>query len=503
MYFARIAFIFTLFFTLTSGAGEPRLADAIEQADWTAVESLLDKNRHEVNAQQADNMTALHWAAWHDRLDICKTLVERGADVQAHNRYGVTPLAIACLNGNAEMVRLLLSSGADGNATLNGGETALMTAARTGRLAVVRALLEHGANVNAKEHRGQTAIMWAAAEGHADVVAHLLRAGANYPMSLKSGFTAFYFAVREGHAEVVELFLAQGQDVNEVMQPQTAGNRIVRRGTSPLILAIENGHFELAASLLEKGADPNDQRSGFTPLHVISWVRKPNLGDGVDGDPPPTGSGTMTSLQLVDNLVEHGADVNARLRRGRSGKGRLNHKGATPFLFAADTADVPLMKKLLDLGADPTIANADGCPPLLAAAGIGTYAPGEEAGAEEEALAAVRLLLDLGADINAVDKKGETAMHGAAYKSLPKMVALLSEHGADIKIWNTKNRYGWTPLLIAEGYRPGNFKPAAATIEAIHRAMRAAGVEPPPDSAPRPPRRNDNYSKKKNPEQKK
>ena len=137
------------------------------------------------------------------------------------------------------------------------------------------------------------------------------------------------------------------------------------------------------------------------------------------------------------------------------------------------------MRLLLELGADPTLTNADRCSPLLAAAGIGTLAPGEEAGTEDEALEAVRLLLDLGADINAVDDNGETAMHGAAYKSLPGMVQLLADHGADVEVWNRKNKYGWTPLQIAQGYRPGNFKPAPATIAAIRRVLQAAGVEPP------------------------
>src|SRR5206468_2628535 len=112
-------------------------------------------------------------------------------------------------------------------------------------------------------------------------------------------------------------------------------------GTSPLVLAIENGHFELAVALLDAGADPNDQRSGFTPLHTITWVRKPNLGDGDDGNPPPIGSGNMTSLQFVKSLVAHGADVNARLTKGASGKGVLGKVGATPFLMAALTADAP------------------------------------------------------------------------------------------------------------------------------------------------------------------
>jgi ankyrin repeat protein len=242
---------------------------------------------------------------------------------------------------------------------------------------------------------------------------------------------------------------------------------------------VENGHFELAVRLLQTGADPDDQRSGFTALHTISWVRKPNFGDGIDGDPPPIGSGKVTSLELVKKLVEHGANVNSPLQRGRSGRGRLNHKGATPFLLASDTADVPLMSTLLELGADPTIPNADKCPPLLAAAGIGTMAPGEEAGSEEEAMQAVKLLLKLGADINAVDTNGETAMHGAAYKNLPKMVQLLAKRGADINVWNRKNKYGWTPLDIAQGHRPGNFKPAPDTIEAILQVMRESGVDPP------------------------
>ena len=125
-----------------------------------------------------------------------------------------------------------------------------------------------------------------------------------------------------------------------------------------MILAVENGHFELAVALLEAGADPNDQRSGFTALHTITWVRKPNRGDGDDGDPAPIGSGNLGSLELVEKLVEHGADVNARLKRGASGRGVLSRVGASPFLLAAMTADVPFMKTLVKLGADPLLPNA-------------------------------------------------------------------------------------------------------------------------------------------------
>jgi ankyrin repeat protein len=284
---------------------------------------------------------------------------------------------------------------------------------------------------------------------------------------------------------VVRQLLAAGADVRDVMEPQASFPRVPRRGTSALILAVENGHFALALDLVRAGADPNDQRSGFTPLHTLTWVRKPNRGDGEDGDPPPMGSGDINSLQFVRELASLGADVNVRLERGSSGPGVLSRRGATPLLMAAATADVALLQTLLELGADPQRANAERTTPLMAAAGVGTLAPGEQAGTEPEAMEAVTLLLDLGADINAVDDNGETAMHGAAYKSLPRVVELLAERGAQVEIWNRKNKWGWTPLLIAEGHRPGNFKPSPETIAALRRVMEAAGVVP-PNSAPPP-----------------
>ena len=491
-------YVFILCLASNTLASDCPVADAAKRADWEQLSSLI-ANNGDATASQTDGMTALHWAAWHDNAEAAALLCQHGADVNTANKYGVTPLSIACANGDAAIITQLVDAGADVNLAQPGGETGLMTAARTGRLEAVNVLVDHKADVNVKERNGQTAIMWAAAEGHADVVEALIKAGAEFQTPLKSGFNALFFAVREGRQSVVDVLLTAGADVNAVMTPETKGPRVPRQGTSPLILAVENGHFELAAHLLTCGADANDQRSGFTALHVLSWVRKPNLGDDIDGDPPPIGSGTMTSLQLVRELVKHGADVNTRLKEGRAGRGRLNQKEATPFLLAADTADVPYMKLLLELGADPTLTNADDCPPLLAATGIGTIAPGEEAGTEDEAIAAVELLLNLGADINAIDDNGETAMHGAAYKSLPKMVRFLADRGANISRWNTKNKYKWTPLLIAEGFRPGNFKPSAETIQALHEVMLKSGVQPPSPTDPRPPRDNDQYAPPKKP----
>lgn len=479
-FFLRIITLAALGWSLsTAFAAESRLADAVEKSQGANIRALL-KEAADVNAPQADGMTALHWAARLDDLETAKLLVQANADVSAMNRYGITPLFLACQNGSTAMVELLLAHGADPNTALRGGETVLMTAARTGKIGPVKSLLSSGAVVDAKERKGQTALMWAAADGHAAVVEALVEAGADFRASLAdSGFTPWFFAARDGRIDVVRFLLKAGADVNEAMQPRKSSNKGPRRGTSALLLAVENGHFDLAVSLLEAGADPNDQRSGYTPLHVLTWIRKPARGED-DGDPAPLGSGTLNSLQFIRKLVEHGADVNAPLKNGKGGPGLYSKAGATPFLMAAATADAAYMRLLVELGADPRLGNVDHCTPLMTAAGIGvgSAAANETAGEEHEVLEAAQLALDLGIDVNAVDANGETAMHGAAYKNLPKVIQFLADKGAKIEIWNRKNKYGWTPLSIAEGHRPGNFKPSAETVEALHRVMMAAGVSP-------------------------
>jgi uncharacterized protein len=448
--------------------------------DWSTVRALV-KQRADVNTPQVDGMTALHWATYQGDQEIVDLLVRSGANAKAANRYGVTPLSLACTNGNGTIVELLLKGGADPNGILPGGETPLMTAARTGSLAAVKALLSRGARVDGKDdRRGQTALMWAAAEGHAPVVQALIEAGADFRGRLSSGFTPLLFAVREGRLDVVRVLLEAGGDVNETVPVGTRrgyGGRVPPGGASPLLMAVANAHFELASELLDAGANPNADLPGYTVLHAISAVRNPGVGDN---DPAPEGSGSMSSLDLVKKLAARGANLNAKMtKKANLNNTRANELGATPFLLAALTADVELMKTLAKLGADPLLPNADNSTPLMMAAGLATRSPGEDAGTESEVLEAVQVALDLGADINAVDNNGETAMHAAAYKNLPKVVKFLASKGAKIEIWNRDDKFGWTPLAIAIGYRFGNFKPSAETEAAIREVMIAAGVTPP------------------------
>ena len=453
------------------------VADAAERRDAAALHTLLG-NQAGVNAPQPDGTTALHWAAYHDDANIAAMLVKAGANVNAVNRYGVSPLLQASQNGNAPMVKLLLDAGADANATLKGGETSLMLAARSGNAEAVAMLLARGVNANARERLGQTALMWAAAEGHTAVIQTLIQAGADINATVDSGFTPFFFAVREGHLEAAKALLAAGVDGNAMMRRGGSASGAAAR-TSALMLAVQNGHFELAIALIDAGADPNDLRTGFSPLHMIPGVRKPDSSDGSDGA-APHGAGRLSSLEFVREIVKRGANVNLRLPKGTprmpGTSSTVGTEGATPILFAADRSDVPLMRLLLELGADPFVPNFNNTTPLMAAAGLGTKEALEEAGEESEAVEAVTLLLDLGADINAVDNNGDTAMHGAAVNNYPRVVKLLAARGADPKIWSKPNKAGRTPLFIAEGYVGVELRPDPPTIAAITELMRAAGL---------------------------
>jgi ankyrin repeat protein len=403
--------------------------------------------------------SVLHEAVYRDDVASVRQQIASGADVKARNRYGIQPLSLACLNGNAEIIELLLKAGADPNAEMAGGETALMTAARTGRLKPVRLLVDHGAEVGAREQHGQTALMWGAAEGNVEVVKCLIEAGADVHQTVRSGFSPLLFAARNGKSDVVEVLLKSGAEID----------RGLPSGVTPLLLAVENGHFELAYALMQHGADPQGKGNIYTPLHALTWVRKPVRGDG---DPPPIGSGKMTSLQFARAAVSLGTDVNARHGKHQPNKDQLNRTGATAVLLAAETGDLPYIQLLVELGADPLLQNVDQCSPLLAATGVGVLSDGDDsAGTEEEGMEVVDYLLQQGGDINGVDRRGNTVIHGAAYLSWSKMIPFLVERGADPRVWNRPNKRGRTPLEIAQGHRPGNFRPSPETMRALEGVL--------------------------------
>jgi ankyrin repeat protein len=457
------------------------IVDAVKAGDAARVRALIEK-RVNVNERQQDGTTALHWAVERDQRAIVQMLIRAGADVKATNRYGATPLWLASVNGDAGAIAMLLEAGADAGSVNADGETALMVAARTGKPDAVSALLARGADPNAKEAwRQQTALMWAAAEGHAAVIDLLVARGADLKARSSAGFTALLFAAREGRIAAVEALLKAGADMNESLPVRRRGPQAANQAPAPpspplevglnaFLLAAANAHYELAARLLDRGTDPNAAPQGYTALHQVSWVRKA----GVSGsnNPAPQGSGSMDSLTFVRRLVSKGAQLNARVtKRPSMGVTTLNSIGATPFLLAARTADAPLMKLLAELGADPKLTNEDGSTPLMVAAGLGTNAPGEDPGTEPEVLEAVKVAIDLGNDLNAVDKNGETAMHGAAYKHVPSVVKFLADKGARLDVWNRPNSKGWTPLKITEGVQRGmnivSSPPTAAVIREV------------------------------------
>lgn len=461
---------FLLPLPLFAAAIDSRLVDAEKKSDRASVRSLI-RQHIDVNSTAADGDAALHWAAYWDDLETAQLLMQSGANVNARNRYGVTPLSLACTNGNAPMIDLLLKAKADANLALPGGETPLMTAARTGKPDALKLLLVHGVDVKAKDdERGQTALMWAAAEGNAAAVNMLIEFGADIHAVSKGGFTPLLFAVREGKTDVVRALLKAGADVNETLQKPAKES-----GTSAMVLAVANGHYELAAMLLDAGADPKAAAQGWTAIHTITWIRQPGY---ASNDPAPEGSGNMSSIEFVKKIVASGADLNAKMtKRASVGLSSLNTMGATPFLLAARTGDAELMRLFAKLGADPLIPNADGTTPLMVAAGVGTRSPGEDAGTESEALEAVKVAIDLGNDVNAVDKNGETAMHGAAYKHLPSVAQYLLDKGAKIEVFNHNNSHGWTPLRISDGVHRGmNLRSSPETSVVLRKAMAAAGV---------------------------
>jgi ankyrin repeat protein len=451
-----------------AAAAPPRvpLVDAVKAGDLAAIRLLL-KQPKAADIATADGTTALHVATDLDQLAAAQLLVRAGAKVKATNRYGVTPLYSAALNGNAAMLELLLGAGADANTALPEGETALMTAARTGTVEAMRVLLAHGAKVDAKERwKQQTALMWAAHEGNAAAATLLIEAGAAIDDRSIFGWTPLLFAARQGQVDTITALLKAGANVNDTLPD----------GTSALVAAVQGLNYAAAHALLQHGIDPNAAGQGWTALHQIAWSRRPQRGQNNPGQKPV---GNLSSLDLARKLVEHGADINARQTKeptsDMEGRNSLNRYGATPFFLAAKSVDVPLMEVLLELGADPFVPNVDGDTPLMVAAGVGVYSQGESPGLPEESAEAVKMLLDLGASVHDVDKNGETALHGPAWRGSNEAVTLLVNAGAKL---DAKNNRGWTPLTIADGvYYNARIMMNKHTAQLLRQLMTARGLD--------------------------
>ena len=471
---------------------DDRLVRAARQQDAAGVRQLLDAGM-DVNAARADGVTALLWAAHWDDQATADLLLAAGADPDAADDQGVTPLVRAAENASLPLVSKLLAAGADANQAQTNGLTPLIVAAGTGHVPVVAELLAAGAAVDARtQETGQTALMWATANAHYDAMQALLGAGADVEAQSGLGFTPLLFATRNNDIEAARLLIAAGADVNHPGSD----------GTHAVALAVVSGHADFVRFLLAQGADPNGTMHGAGALHAASgkvdvwirdWLRTRYIGIGIGGR-QTVGLPADERVAVVQALLAAGADPNARIdvfttmESWVSGKlgardpqaiGTGDLRGATPLWVAAFRAnrealmyinngrlpppevglrsepeEVRIVRALLDAGADPTLATADGTTPLMVAAGLGhsTYVRAPQSLPSESAEAAVQMLVEAGADVNRTNEAGFTALHGAAFRGLTEVAEYLVVQGADIDVQDFRQR---TPYSIATGTQQG------------------------------------------------
>ena len=452
-----------------TNAATPRLVQALKDGDRTTALALA-RDAAEATATEADGTTALHWAVRQNDAELVDRLLRTGADVNATNRYGVTPLRLAAVNGDAEMLEELLDAGGDGATLGQDGETLLMTAARGGHVDAARLLLDRGAEVDAREAwHGQTALMWAAAQGHAEMLRELIGHGADvnarsnheeWERQVTSeprdkwlppgGLTPLLFAARENCLSCLPVLIEGGADVNATTPD----------GISAVVMALINGHFDVAGALLEAGTDAKlADLSGRTALYAaidFNTMVKSNR------PAPKVIENRLTGLDVARLAIEHGADVNALLKRLPPYRAKLDRGndtmlggGTTAFLRAAKAGDLPAMKLLLEHGADPTLApTRSRINPLMAAAGLGTTEPDTtgRSKTQAQAIEAIQFLMDEGLDVNAQASDGQTALHGAAMQGFDHVIKFLVAKGARLDV---ADKDGFTPLDVALGKAGG------------------------------------------------
>jgi ankyrin repeat protein len=463
------AALLALFGAATAGAATPPLVQAVKNGDRAAALALA-RDAAEVAATEADGTTALHYAVQQNDAELVERMVDAGADVNATNRYAVTPLKLAAINGDAKLLATLLDAGGDVKTRGKDGETLLMTVARGGHVDAARLLIERGAEVDARElWHGQTALMWAAAQGHPAMLRELIAHGADVNARSNEeewerqktseprdkwlppgGLTPLLFAARENCLACVPVLVEAGADVNATTPD----------GISAVVIALINGHFDVAGALLEAGTDPNlADYTGRTALYAaidFNTMVKSNR------PAPKVLENGLTGLDVARIALERGADVNARQTRLAPYRAKLDRgndgmlgAGTTAFLRAAKAGDVPAMKLLLEHGADPTLGpTRSGISPLMAAAGLGTT-EADTTGRQKtqaQAIEAIQLLLDRGIDANAQASDGQTAVHGAAMQGYDDVIRFLAAQGAKL---DTPDKDGFTPLDVALGKAGG------------------------------------------------
>jgi len=513
-------------------AGDPAVVAAARDGDLQTVRALLAR-RVNVNEPARDGSTALLWAAYHANLDMAKALIAAGANANIANRYGISPLLQAARSGDAGLVGALLKAGATLTVTHPDGETALMAASRAGRADAVKLLLEAGAAVNAADTwQEETALMWAAAEGHLDVVDTLLKAGADpnrrahittqqerkHADHPTGGFTALMFAVRNGHEAVARALIAGGADPK-----LTNGDDI-----TATIVAIVNDRFDLAKTLIDLGADPNDGSLYFAvDMHDATIDMRARDGSRLRADHP----NKLTSMDLIKLLLDRGADPN------KAFVGQLHNYtlccsdeiNASPFYRAAIASDVDVLKLLLAKGAKvewtPSEvkkeaaggggggagrgmnANVGKTPVMMTMVGgrgapFGggpgferlTAPPWREPG-NRDALEATKILLAAGANPNVKAPDGSTPLHQAVQARQVAIIRALVAGGAKLDATNKDNL---TPLLLAEkpennkdnqaaNTDPNRYQPHRDSREDVIAALRELMGLGPNDPAPVPP----------------
>jgi ankyrin repeat protein len=477
------------------------------RGDREAVRAALARTA-DVNLPRSDGSTALHWAVERDDLDMADVLIRAGAHVTVRTREGVTPLQLAAANGSAPILVRLLRAGADPNAALTpAGDTALMMAARTGKADAVHALLEAGADVNAAETwGGTTALMWAVSEGHAEAARRLLDAGAavnarSHYVAAANGrgfegrtpradstaanaaefasgwLTPLMFAAREGHVEVARILVDAGADLDAA-----AGD-----DKTAVAMAIFNGNYDVAAHLVDHGADVNKaDAQRFTPLFWAVDRRNmetaPNFPWIVTADPMP----------LIRALLDAGADPNVLVNntpRARMREGSPRIVFATALMRAAFAGDLELVTLLLERGADPSVISRDGETMVSAAAGL-AFVHGYHRGTPpEERLQVVKRFVELGNDVNQADDYGITPLMAAANFGNVPIIQYLIDAGADLGAHDLgkKNdgQFGSSnePLMpIDYAIGVGTFAPNNAVfireeaVELMARLMKARGI---------------------------